>query len=58
VNEVVVEAQAEEGEEEFDYLGYAQERAWFFWGDVVSLGLVTKEELPVGLRERLKVLDY
>ncbi len=45
-------------DEEFDYLGYAQERAMFFWGDVVSLGLVKKEELPEGLRGRLKVVPY
>lgn len=45
-------------DEEFDYLGYAQERAMFFWGDVVTLGLVKKEELPEGLRERLKVVHY
>ena len=24
-------------EDEFDYLGYAQQRALFFWGDMVSL---------------------
>lgn len=52
-------------EEEFDYLGYARERALFFWGDVVSLGLVSKEELlRMGGEEGerlvagLKVVDF
>lgn len=45
-------------EEEFDYLGYAQERAMFFWGDVVQLGLVRREELPEGVRGRIKVVEY
>lgn len=45
-------------DEEFDYLAYAQERAMFFWGDVVTLGLMKKEELPEGLRGRLKIVPY
>ncbi len=52
------EAGDEEEEAEFDYLGYAQERAMFFWGDVVQLGLVKREELPEGLRGRVKVVEY
>lgn len=52
-----VDSVAEE-DEEFDYLGYAQERAMFFWGDVVALGLVKREELPEALRGRLKVVPY
>jgi choline kinase len=52
VNEVADE------DEEFDYLGYAQERAMFFWGDVVALELVKKEELPEGLRGQLKIVPY
>ncbi|KAL3426561.1 Choline kinase [Phlyctema vagabunda] len=51
-------AEDEEEEEEFDYLAYAQERAMFFWGDVVGLGLVKKEELPEGLWDQLKIIDY
>lgn len=47
-----------EQEAEFDYLAYAQERALFFWGDVVSLGLVKREELPEGIRGRIKVVDF
>lgn len=53
-----VEAAVLDEDEEFDYLGYAQERAMFFWGDIVALGLVKKEELPEGLRGRLKVVPY
>jgi choline kinase len=48
----------EEEEAEFDYLAYAQDRAMFFWGDVVTLGLIDKEELPQKLRDRLKVVEY
>lgn len=50
--------QLDEEEDEFDYLGYAQERAMFFWGDVVGLGLVKREELPQSLALNLKVVDY
>lgn len=42
----------------FDYLGYAQERALFFWGDCVLLGIVKMEELPEDVRERLKFVKY
>jgi choline kinase len=53
------EAEAEGSEhEEFDYLAYAQERAMLFWGDVLQLGLVKEEELPGGLRGKVKVLKY
>ncbi|KAL8954371.1 MAG: hypothetical protein Q9183_007161, partial [Haloplaca sp. 2 TL-2023] len=43
-----------EGEDEFDYLSYARERAMFFWGDVVQLGLIGKEELPEEMMGKLK----
>ena len=36
----VVQAKVGGGEEEFDYLKYAEERAVLFWGDMVALGLV------------------
>lgn len=52
------EGEVPDEEEEFDYLGYAQERALFFWGDCVLLGVVKEEELPEGLRERLKFVRY
>ena len=48
----------EEAEDEFDYLAYAQDRAMFFWGDVVSLGIVQKEDLPDGMTQRLKFVEY
>lgn len=47
-----------EGEEGFDYLSYAHERALFFWGDCVQMGLVKLEDLPEGLRGRVKLLEY
>ena len=51
--------EAQEGEEEhFDYLGYAQERAMFFWGDVLQLGIVKREELPEDLLEKIKMVEY
>lgn len=40
----------------FDYLGYAQERAMFFCGDCVSMGLIKVEELPEETRSRLKMV--
>lgn len=45
-------------DEEFDYLGYAQERAMFFWGDAVKLGIVKEEELPQDLRKRIKIVEF
>ena len=58
-SEAAEEAQ-EEGndEEEFDYLGYAQERAMFFWGDVLQLGIVKREDLPAELLKKAKIVDY
>lgn len=47
-----------EDEDEFDYLGYAQDRALFFWGDVLELGLVGKDELPKELVGKLKIVKY
>ena len=47
----------EEGEEEFDYLGYAQERAMFFWGDILQLGIVKREDLPEELLSKVKVVE-
>ncbi|KAK4250939.1 kinase-like domain-containing protein [Corynascus novoguineensis] len=45
-------------EEEFDYLAYAQERAFFFLGDCVLLGLVKPEELGEDVRAKLKLVEY
>ena len=47
-----------EEEEEFDYLAYAQERAYFFWGDALQLGLVSKEDLPAELLKKIKIVRY
>lgn len=52
------EGEGEDEEEEFDYLAYAQERALFFWGDVLQLGLVTKEDLPAELLSKIKIVRY
>lgn len=51
-------AEEEAGADEFDYLSYAQDRALFFWGDVVQMGLVRAEELPESLRARIKIVEY
>ncbi|KAI9172332.1 putative choline kinase [Paramyrothecium foliicola] len=52
-------AEAEEpASDEFDYLSYAQDRAFFFWGDCVQLGIVKLEELPERLQSKLKIIEY
>jgi choline kinase len=51
------EEKAEAEADGFDYLGYVQERALFFWGDCVLLGIVKAEELPE-VRGRLKFVKY
>ncbi|KAL9043233.1 MAG: hypothetical protein Q9180_000015 [Flavoplaca navasiana] len=58
--EAPAEGPEAEDEEEagFDYLGYAQQRAMFFWGDMLQMGLVGKEELPKEVRAKAKVVDY
>ncbi|KAI9669169.1 MAG: hypothetical protein M1829_005170 [Trizodia sp. TS-e1964] len=48
----------EEESDEFDYLAYAQDRALFFWGDVVNMGIVKREDLPPELVSRLKRIDF
>jgi choline kinase len=48
----------EEADQEFDYLGYAWERAMFFWGDALGLGLVGLEELPESVRKEIKIVNY
>ena len=47
-----------EHEEEFDYLTYAQDRAMFFWGDCLQLGLVKEGELPEKVRGTLKIVKH
>ena len=48
----------EQETEEFDYLAYAQDRAMFFWGDCLQLGLVKEEELSKDLLGKVKTLTY
>lgn len=48
----------EDGTDEFDYLSYAHERAMLFWGDVLSLGIVRKEDLPMDLLRKVKIVEY
>lgn len=47
-----------EPDEEFDYLGYAQHRAMFFWGDALQLGLVKAEDLPEDTLAKVKSVVY
>ncbi|CAK7270709.1 hypothetical protein SEPCBS119000_004227 [Sporothrix epigloea] len=47
-----------EQEEEFDYLGYAQERAFFVLGDFIQAGLLRMEELPQDVQAKVKIIDY
>lgn len=57
-DEEAARAEADMEPDEFDYLSYAQDRAFFFWGDCVQLGLVKREDLPEMLRTRLKLVEY
>jgi choline kinase len=43
---------------DFDYLRYSRERAMFFWGDAVKLGIVEMEELPEYLRDEIRIVEY
>ncbi|CUS08930.1 unnamed protein product [Tuber aestivum] len=43
---------------EFDYLGYAQQRALLFWGDMLALGIMTPEEVGEGVVEKAKVVAW
>lgn len=55
------EAHAEGDEDEsleFDYLGYAHDRAMFFWGDCLQMGIVKEEELPENLLKAVKIVKY
>ena len=44
------------GEHEFDYLSYAQDRALFFLGDCLQMGIVTREELG-GVADLVKIVE-
>ncbi|KAJ5161896.1 hypothetical protein N7492_007288 [Penicillium capsulatum] len=54
------DAEAEAEEDGFDYLAYAQDRAMFFWSDLLALGLVNPDELPAPMVEhiRSRILEY
>jgi choline kinase len=54
-----VDADVDE-EEEFDYLAYAQDRAMFFWSDMLALGLVDEKELPAPMIKhiRSRIVEY
>ncbi|KAJ6160517.1 hypothetical protein N7470_003913 [Penicillium chermesinum] len=47
-------------EDGFDYLAYAQDRAMFFWSDILALGLIDPEELPKPMVEHLRtrMIEY
>lgn len=47
-------------DEEFDYLAYAQDRALFFWSDLLTLDLVKPDDLPPAMVEhiRARAVDY
>lgn len=47
-------------EESFNYLAYAQDRALFFWSDLLALNLVNDHELPAPMVEHIKsrALEY
>jgi choline kinase len=54
--DLVEEVDAGEGDE-FDYLAYTFERAMFFWGDAVELGLVKLEGLPADVKDNIKLVN-
>lgn len=47
-------------EDGFDYLAYAQDRAMFFWSDLLALNLVNADELPAPMVEHIRTrsIDY
>lgn len=55
-----VDPEIDEEEETFDYLAYAQDRAMFFWSDLLALGLVKPDELPSPMVEHIRgrIVDY
>ncbi len=52
------EHETDEEADGFDYLAYARDRAAFFWGDVLSLGIMKEAELPEEVVKGAKILDY
>lgn len=45
-------------ENEYDCLAYSQERAFFFWGDLLELGLIKEEDLPENVLREAKRIPY
>lgn len=41
-------------EDEFDYLAYSQDRAMFFWSDLLAMNLIREDELPAETVEKAK----
>lgn len=51
------EEESSKDAEAFNYLGYTQDRAYFFLGDCVQLGLIKLKELPEGVRKLVKIVE-
>lgn len=47
-------AGADDEEDEFDYLAYSQDRAMFFWADLLEMNLIREDELPTETVEKAK----
>ncbi|PWY95377.1 kinase-like protein [Aspergillus sclerotioniger CBS 115572] len=54
-----VDADIDEADE-FDYLAYAQDRALFFWSDLLSMKFIREDELPKDLVEQIRsrIIEY
>ena len=56
----ITQEDADDSVDEFDYLAYSQDRAFFFWADILSLGLIREDELPPEMVEHAKkrMIEY
>lgn len=57
VSAAVDDMKDEKDEDEFDYLGYAQQRALLFWGDMLNLGLVKHEDVDEFVLKNAKKVE-
>lgn len=59
-DQALQEVEVDEAADEFDYLAYAQDRALFFWADILAIGLIKEEELPMEMLEHIKrrIVEY
>ncbi|KAM5439371.1 hypothetical protein MferCBS31731_004795 [Microsporum ferrugineum] len=59
-DQALQEAEVDEAADEFDYLAYAQDRALFFWADILAIGLIKEKDLPMEMLEHIKsrMVDY